>query len=102
MRNSKVQKNIVVAFGGQFLIMVLGFVIPRVMISSYGSDTNGLVGTISQIFTYVALLEAGIGQAAKNALFKPLAQNDREGVCYVASIAKNYYKRITLYYGGHR
>lgn len=100
MRNSKVQKNIVVAFGGQFLIMVLGFVIPRVMISSYGSDTNGLVGTISQIFTYVALLEAGIGQAAKNALFKPLAQNDREGVCYVASIAKNYYKRITLYYGG--
>lgn len=99
MRNSKVIKNIVVGFGGQFLIMVLGFVIPRVMITSYGSDTNGLVSTISQIFTYAALLEAGIGQAAKNALFKPIAEKDRDGVSYIASIAKNYYRRITLYYG---
>lgn len=99
MKNSKVLKNIVVGFGGQFLIMVLGFVIPRVMITSYGSDTNGLVSTISQIFTYAALLEAGIGQAARNALFKPIAENDRDGVCYIASIAKNYYRRITLYYG---
>lgn len=99
MKNSKILKNIVVGFGGQFLIMVLGFIIPRVMITSYGSDTNGLVSTISQIFTYAALLEAGIGQAAKNALFKPIAENDRVGVSYIASIAKNYYRRITLYYG---
>lgn len=46
------------------------------MITNYGSDTNGLTNTLAQIFRYVALLEAGIGQSTRNALYKPLAGND--------------------------
>lgn len=99
MRKSKFLKNVVVGFGGQVIIMVLGFVVPRIMITSYGSDTNGLLSTITQIFTYAALLEAGISQAARNSLFKPLSQGDKEQVSYVASVAKRYYRRITMYYG---
>lgn len=99
MRKSKFLKNVVVGFGGEAIIMVLGFIIPRIMITSYGSDTNGLVSTITQIFTYAALLEAGISQAAKNALFKPIAEGNKEQISYVASVAKRYYQRITVYYG---
>lgn len=100
MNRKKFIRNIGTGFIGQIVIIALGLVVPRIMITSYGSDTNGLLSTISQIFAYVALLEAGIGQAARNALFKPISQGDKTGISYVASIARRYYRRITVYYGG--
>ena len=100
MNRSKFIKNVVFGFGGQIIILALGLIVPRMMISSYGSDVNGLVSTITQIFAYMALLEAGIGQAAKNALYKPIINNDREAFAEIASTARSYFRRITLFYGG--
>lgn len=97
MKNNAI-KNIVVSFGGQIIFLALGIIIPRIMLVNYGSDMNGLITTISQIFVYMALLESGIGQAALNALYKPLAEKDKYGVSYIASIAQSYYRRITRYY----
>lgn len=95
---SRAFKNVFFSFGGEAIIMVLGIIVPRIMITSYGSDTNGLLNTISQIFSYMALMEAGIGQAAKNALFKPISEHNKKGISYVTSVASNYFRRITLYY----
>ena len=99
MNKSKLKKNVIVGLGGQLPVMLLGFILPRVMIVGYGSDVNGLLATISQIFTYMALLEAGIGQAAKNALYQPIVQNDRNQISFILSISRNYFKRLTVYYG---
>ena len=95
MNKSKLTKNIYISFGGQLIIIILGLIIPRLFISNYGSDINGLLSTITQIYTYMALLEAGIGQAARNQLFKPFKENDRNEINYIISIARNYYRRFT-------
>lgn len=99
MKKKLLLKNVLFGFGGQCIIMILGIVIPRIMIKSYGSDLNGLIGTIGQIFTYMALIEAGIGQAASNALYKPLSENDHNGVSYIVSIAQKYFRKIAVLYG---
>lgn len=98
MNKSKFVKNVVFGFGGQLIIIILGIIIPRIMITSYGSDVNGLISTVSQIFAYMALLEAGIGQAARNALYEPIAKKDQGGISYIVSMARRYFRRITLYY----
>lgn len=98
MNRSQFMKNVLFGFGGQFVVIILGIIIPRVMITSYGSDVNGLISTVSQVFTYMALLEAGIGQAARNALYGPLTRGDRAGVSRVASVAQRYFRKITTYY----
>lgn len=90
--------NVLTGVVGQVVILVLGFVIPRLMIHGYGSDTNGLLSTITQIFTYMALLEAGIGQAARNALYKPIVEGDRDRISYISSVAQAYFRRISIYY----
>ena len=95
----KLTKNIVISFCGQLFVLILGIIIPRVLIINYGSDINGLISTVTQIFTYMALLEAGIGQAARNALFKPIIENDKKEISYVASVARNYFRKLTLIYG---
>ena len=98
MNKSKFLKNVVFGFGGQLIVIILGIIIPRIMITSYGSDVNGLVSTVSQIFAYMALLEAGIGQAARNALYEPIAKKDQRGISYIVSVARRYFRRITRYY----
>lgn len=99
MKKSKLFKNIITGFGGQFIAIILGLIVPRLFITSYGSDVNGLLSTITQIFSYMALLEAGIGQAAKNLLYKPFQEKDEKGVSEIASIARTYYRKLTVYYG---
>lgn len=99
MNKSELKRNVIFGFGSNFIILMLGLVVPRITIKSYGSDVNGLLGTVTQIFAYMALLEAGIGQAARNALYKPFVNRDEESVSEVASTAQKYFHRITLYYG---
>lgn len=95
----KLKKNVIVGFIGQLITMVFGLIVPRIMLVNYGSDINGLTSTVTQIFTYMALLEAGIGQASKNILFKYFAKNDRDNISKTASVARSYYRKITLIYG---
>ncbi|ADU24275.1 polysaccharide biosynthesis C-terminal domain-containing protein [Ruminococcus albus] len=99
MNKKNLLKNATIGFVGQFITMILGLIVPRIFISSYGSDINGLLTTLTQIFTYMALLEAGIGQAARNALYKPIHDNDHDGVSFIVSAAMNYYRKLTLIYG---
>lgn len=92
-------KNIISGFGGQLIAVALGIVIPRIMISAYGSDVNGVVSTTVQIFLYLALLEAGIGQSARIALYKPISKHNRAKISEVYISAQKYFRKITLYYG---
>jgi len=90
--------NFFVGFFSQFVVLVLGLVVPRIIITNYNSDANGLIGTVTQIFTYMALLEAGVAQAARNALFKPLKDDDHQKISKIISTANRYYTRISIIY----
>lgn len=94
------KRNAVTGLITQLIIIALGLIVPRIMITNYGSDTNGLTNTLTQIFSYIALLEAGIGQSTRNALYKPITENDRDGVCKILSVSRKYYWKITKYYAG--
>lgn len=95
---SKFLKNVITGFGGQLIAIILGLVVPRLIIKSYGSDVNGLLGTITQVFTYIALLEAGIGQSAKNALYKPVTENDRHSINKILAAAEKYFRKLSYIY----
>ena len=90
--------NAVIGLISQIVIMGFGFIIPRVIIASYGSDVNGLMSTITQIFTYLALLEAGISQSSRNALYKFVQNFDKKNLSVVLSASRRYYRRVTIIY----
>lgn len=92
------KKNFLFSLLSQLVVLAFGFVIPRVIMSVYGSDTNGFINTISQIFIYVSLLEAGIGQSTRNTLFEPIKNDDKDKICQILSTTKKYYRRISLIY----
>lgn len=98
MRKSRVLKNLIVSFGSKLVTIALGFVVPRIVLMNYGSDVNGIINSITQIFSYMSLLEAGIALATRDMLYQPIVEKDRDGISYVASVSKNYFKKFTIGY----
>ena len=91
-------RNIFVSIISKVALLAFGFIVPRIIITAYGSDMNGLLGTVTQIFSYMALLQAGIGQATLNMLYKPIANGDKEEVSLIMSSSRAYFRKATLIY----
>ena len=90
--------NIFWGVGGQVIILALSLFIPRFILKSYGDEANGLTNAIGQIFTYLALIEAGVGQAAVQALYKPLTINDTNTVSEILFATKKQFQKLTYIY----
>lgn len=91
-------KNIIFGITSQFIILALGVVLPRLFVMKYGSAVNGLFNSLGQVFNYVALLEAGLGAATVQALYAPIAENNRDEISSILSATKIYYRKVSLYY----
>ena len=71
-----VLKNVAASVLPQAVNILSNFVLPPLIIASFGSATNGLVSTIKQVVAYVTLVGAGISTAATQALYEPIANKD--------------------------
>ena len=90
-RTLKFIKNSASMFLYQIILLLSGFITPRIMLSCYGSEVNGLVSSVAQFVGYVSLVEAGLSAATVYSLYKPLADKDCDGVSSVVSAAKKFY-----------
>ncbi|MGL5153277.1 MAG: hypothetical protein ACRC7N_22175, partial [Clostridium sp.] len=75
----------------QIVVLITGFITPRIMLSVYGSEINGLVSSITQFIAYFNLVEAGLASAATYALYKPLSDKDNKAINGVVSATKKFY-----------
>lgn len=99
-RAKRFRRNVFFGMFNQVLIFAIGLIVPRLILDSYGDEVNGLLSTVVQIFTYIGLLEAGIGNASLNALYKPFANADQYEVCDVFSATQKYFRKVTYIYLG--
>ncbi len=95
-RSTRAKLNILVSFGTQIVTLICGLIIPKAMISAFGSETYGATASIAQFLSYIALLEGGIGGVARAALYKPLAENNKNGISEVVCEIKRLF-RIVAY-----
>lgn len=90
--------NVVFGTFGQVIILALGICVPRFILKSYGDEANGLVNAIGQLFTYLALIEAGIGQAALQALYGPLVKKQYDDTNSIMSATQQVFRKLTYVY----
>lgn len=90
--------NLVTGLGYQCINMVLGLILPHLFITTFGSETNGLLNSISQFFLYLGLLEAGIATTSVQALYGLVSKDDRDGISSVLSATHRYYIRSGIIY----
>ena len=95
MRSKKALYNIIFALLFQIITIICGFIVPKLIISTYGSSVNGLISSISQFLAYISLLEAGFGPVIKSVLFKPIAKKNKLEVERILKSSEKIFKRIS-------
>lgn len=96
----KIQNNLVMGIAGQIIALVLGIVIPKLVITSYGSEVNGLLSSVTNIYSCIALVEAGVAAASCQALYKEIARKERREINAVLAATNRYYHRTGFIYFG--
>ena len=84
----------------QIVNLVVNLVLPPVIIGVYGSNVNGLVTSIRQLIVYLNLVEAGLSGAAVYALYKPLAEKDKDDINGILSASNRFYNISGFIFSG--
>lgn len=90
--------NLVTGFSYQIISISMGLILPYLFITSLGSESNGLLSSTGQVFACLGLLEAGVGMTTLQALYKPIADNDRNEINAILSATNIYYKKTGTWY----
>lgn len=98
MRKKDSLKNLYFGLFSFVITTLMGVAIPRLFILSYGSEVNGLINSVKQIFAYFTLLEAGVGGATLQALYGPIARNDKKELSAILSATNHFYVKTGIIY----
>ena len=98
MSTSKGLKNAGFGILAQILTISIGIIIPRLVLVNLGSEANGLLSSVGNILTYMSLLEAGVGTATLQALYKPCATDDHDSASSIMAATDYFYKRTGRIY----
>lgn len=100
-RNNLLKINSTAALIYQFVALVCGFILPKLIISYYGSSVNGLVSSITQFLGFIALCDMGMGAVVPASLYKPLAQKNNDEISRIVVSSEKFYRtiaKILLFY----
>lgn len=98
MRSKSALKNILANLILQITAAISGLILPRFFIIAYGSTMNGMIVSVTQFISYMALVEAGVSAASIVGLYKPLADNNIVEVNRILSATKRFYYRSGIFY----
>ena len=93
-------RNMIVSFICRIINIVTGLMVQREILVAYGSAYNGLTSSITQVTSYLVLLEAGLGAASIQALYKPLNDKDWNRISSVNNATQISYLRVGAMFGG--
>ena len=97
-KDNRIKYNVLSGFAYQVILIAIGFLLPRLYLENFGSEVNGVLSTIKQIFVYMSLLEAGIGLATTQALYKPVAENAHGKTSSILSATNIFYVKTGVIY----
>lgn len=96
MKNRTTFFNILTTVMLQVVTIVSGLILPRIILSYFGSAVNGMISSICQFLNYITLLEGGVTSVISANLYKPLVKKDWKKVSSVIVTAKRFYNKVAI------
>lgn len=85
----------------QIVAVVCGFILPRYMLLYYGSAVNGLISSITNFLSFIALLDLGVGAVVQANLYKPLADKDNNRISMIVKSSERFFRRLAYIFLGY-
>lgn len=96
MRRNNIYKSAVVGLLEEIIAIVSGFILPRMILTYFGSDYNGITASVTQFIGCIALLKSGIGMATKAALYDPLYNHDIKKISGIMAATMKFLRKVAV------
>lgn len=93
-RKGRLLTNTVSSFVFQISTIICGFILPRLILSAFGSEINGLVTSITQFLGIISFLELGVGSVIQSSLYKPLADKNNDEISKVVVSGQRFFSKL--------
>ncbi len=90
------KKNLVSSIIVQVVTIISGLVVPRLIISTFGSGINGLVSSITQFLSFISLFEGGVGAVVLVSLYKPIENRDFDSIGNIVFECDAFFKKLSI------
>lgn len=100
MRSKKALYNTTVSILYEVIAVICGLILPRLILSHFGSSYNGITTSITQFLSCVALMKGGVGAVTRAALYKPLADESTNEISAIVNATSHFMKKIALIFLG--
>lgn len=100
MRSRKAILNTFTALIYELTALICGFILPRLILSAFGSGYNGITSSIAQFLGYISLIRAGIGGVTKVALYKALVSHDFRKISAIINATERFLKKVAVIFLG--
>lgn len=96
MINRSTKINVTTSLALQIVTILNGLVVPRLILTYFGSEINGLVSSLGQLLNYITLLEGGVSGVIMASLYKPLQEGNQKKVSGIIKASDDFFKKIAL------
>lgn len=79
----------------QLVNIASNFIVPKLILSTFGSEVNGLVSSLTQFLNYIALLEGGVNGVIMANLYKPLFKKDYKTVSSIIRTSTDFFRKVS-------
>ena len=98
MKNKATLLNMISGLVLQFFTLVSGFILPKITLTYFGSEVNGLVSSINQFLSCITLMEGGVTGVIVASLYGPIVERDKVKISAVLVAADKFYKKIGAFF----
>lgn len=96
-RLKNTSRNIVYVYMYQFSFMAIGFISRYIFVKYLGNSYLGVNVLFANVLAILSVSELGIGSAIGFALYKPLAENNKEKIKSIMALFKKAYLAIGIF-----
>lgn len=82
----------------QVTTIISGFIIPKLLLSSFGSEVNGLVSSLTQFLNYIVLFEGGLSAVISANLYKPLVEKNESKISSIIVASIKFYRKLSFFF----
>lgn len=95
-RSQKATYNILSMAVSEIVAMTSSLILPRLILTHYGSAYNGIASSAAQFLSLISLLTLGVTASTRVALYKTLAIDDTLGTSSIVKATENYMQKIAI------
>lgn len=100
-RKSKLLLNTVTSLFYQALAIVCALILPRAILNTYGSATNGLINSVTQFLSVISMLECGVSSVVQTNLYGPLARKELDEISKIFLSSKIFFGKIARIFSAY-